>query len=202
MIRFFDILFSIIGLLIFSPLFIAISLWIKLDSQGPILFRQHRVGKDGADFIILKFRSMIVKSDPGKALTIGNNDPRLTRAGYFLRKYKLDELPQLINVLIGDMSLVGPRPEVPKYVAFYTEEQRKVLNIRPGITDYASIRFIDENEVLARAENPEEYYIQIIMPKKLKINSEFIDHRNLLTYFKIIFKTIGKIFHSANPLKY
>ena len=147
MIRFCDIVFSFFGLLLLSPVFLIVALWIVIDNPGPIFYRQQRVGKDGHDFGLLKFRSMRVGADKMSLITIGDHDPRVTRAGYYIRKYKLDELPQLWNVFIGDMSLVGPRPEVRRYVDLYTAEQRKVLSVRPGITDYASIEYIDENRL-------------------------------------------------------
>ena len=149
MIHFFDILLSGIGLIILSPIFLTLSIWIKLDSEGPVFYKQKRVGKDNVDFLLYKFRSMITDADKkGLLITVGGKDPRVTKSGYFIRKYKLDELPQLINVVWGDMSLVGPRPEGRKYVELYNNEQRKVLTVKPGITDYASIEYIDENKRL------------------------------------------------------
>jgi lipopolysaccharide/colanic/teichoic acid biosynthesis glycosyltransferase len=191
--RFFDIAFSAVGIILLFPLFIVLSLFILLDSKGGVFYRQVRVGKDGKDFKLLKFRSMAVGSDKKGLLTVGCNDSRITRSGFYLRKFKLDELPQLINVLKGEMSLVGPRPEVRKYVNLYNPEQLKVLKVRPGITDYASIEYADENELLSNAENPEEFYIQEVMPAKLQLNKKYIDQHNLMTDLKIIFKTIGKI---------
>ena len=167
MTRFCDIVFSFIGLLLLSPLFMLVALWIVLDDPGPIFYRQQRVGKEGRDFGLLKFRSMRVGADKQSLITIGDRDPRVTRAGYYIRRYKLDELPQLWNVLIGDMSLVGPRPEVRRYVDLYTEEQRRVLSVRPGITDYASIKYIDENRLLAQSSDPDKTYIEEIMPAKI-----------------------------------
>jgi len=193
MIRFFDFLFTILGLIILSPLFLIVAIWIKLDSSGPVFYRQTRVGKNNKDFKLLKFRSMVTDSDKKGLITVGGRDPRVTKSGYLIRKYKLDELPQLLNVLIGDMSLVGPRPEVRKYVDLYNETQRKVLSVKPGITDYASIEYIDENEILGRAENPEKVYIEHIMPEKIKYNMKYIQNRSVKEYFKIIFLTIGKI---------
>jgi lipopolysaccharide/colanic/teichoic acid biosynthesis glycosyltransferase len=190
MIRFFDLLFSVIGLILLSPLFIIISLWIKLDSSGPVFFIQTRVGRFGQDFKLFKFRSMHCKMEQSGLLTVGERDPRITRSGFFIRKYKLDELPQLINVLLADMSIVGPRPEVRKYVNMYTEEQKVVLLYKPGITDYASIVFRNENELLAGSGNPEDLYIRLIMPEKLRLNLEFVTDRKLSKYFKIIFLTI------------
>ncbi len=193
MIRFFDFFFTILGLIILSPLFLIVAIWIKLDSNGPVLYRQTRVGRNNKDFRLFKFRSMVTDADTKGLITVGGRDPRVTQSGYFIRKYKLDELPQLINVLIGDMSLVGPRPEVRKYVDMYNETQRKVLSVKPGITDYASIEYIDENEILGRAENPEKVYIEQIMPEKIKFNMKYIQKRSVKEYFKIIFLTIGKI---------
>lgn len=193
MIRFFDFLFTVLGLIILSPLFLIVAIWIKLDSSGPVFYRQTRVGKNNKDFKLLKFRSMVIDADKKGLITVGGRDPRVTRPGYFIRKYKLDELPQLINVLIGDMSLVGPRPEVRKYVDLYDQAQRKVLSVKPGITDYASIEYIDENEILGKAENPEKVYIEQIMPEKILYNMKYIQNRSVKEYFKIIFLTIGKI---------
>lgn len=193
MIRFCDIVCSFLGLLIFSPLFLIVSLWIVIDDPGPVFYRQQRVGKNGKDFGLLKFRSMRVGADKMSLITIGDRDPRVTRAGYYIRKYKLDELPQLWNVLVGDMSLVGPRPEVRRYVDVYTEEQRKVLSVRPGITDYASIEYIDENVLLAQSDDPDKTYIEQIIPAKIALNMRYIEHQTLGEYLKIIFLTLYKI---------
>lgn len=193
MIRFFDFFFTVLGLIILSPLFLIVAIWIKLDSSGPVFYRQTRVGKNNKDFKLLKFRSMVTDSDKKGLITVGGRDPRVTKSGYLIRKYKLDELPQLLNVLIGDMSLVGPRPEVRKYVDLYNEIQRMVLSVKPGITDYASIEYIDENEILGKAENPEKVYIEQIMPEKILYNMKYIQNRSVKEYFKIIFLTIGKI---------
>lgn len=186
----FDIFFSILGLVVLSPLFLVVAVWIKLDSRGPVFYRQVRVGRHNCDFRIFKFRSMRVGSDKGSLVTIGGRDPRVTRSGYYIRKFKLDELPQLINVLKGDMSFVGPRPEVRHYVDYWTEEQMVVLSVRPGITDPASIKFRNENELMATAENPEEYYINVIMQEKLKLYIEYVNHHSLLTDIGLIFKTL------------
>ncbi len=194
MIRFFDIVFSLIGLILLSPIFIALSLWIKLDSSGELFFKQVRVGKDGVDFQLLKFRSMFVDSDKKGLITIGNRDPRITRSGYFIRKYKLDELPQLINVLKGDMSIVGPRPEVRKYVNLYTEEQMKVLLVKPGITDYASIQYANENEILSKSVDPEETYIREVIPSKIMLNMKYINQKSIKMYLRLIVLTLVKIF--------
>lgn len=193
MTRFCDILFSLLGLLFLSPLFLVLAIWIKIDSSGPVFYKQRRVGRDNKDFMLYKFRSMRMGADKYGLITVGGRDPRVTRSGYFIRKYKLDELPQLINVLNGDMSLVGPRPEVRKYVDMYTDEQRKVLSVRPGITDYASIKYVDENVLLEKSADPEKIYIENVMPDKLQYNMLYIEHATLSEYFKIIFLTIGKI---------
>jgi len=193
MIRFCDIVLSCLGLLLLSPLFAVVAVWIVIDNPGPIFYRQMRVGKDGKDFGLLKFRSMRVGADKESLITIGEHDSRITRAGYYIRKYKLDELPQLWNVLTGDMSLVGPRPEVRRYVDMYTDEQRQVLTVRPGITDYASIEYIDENRLLAQAEDPDRTYIEEILPAKIALNMRYIKHQTLGEYMKIIFLTLAKI---------
>lgn len=193
MIRFFDILFSSLGVVVLSPLFLVLAVWIKLDSKGPVFYKQSRVGKNDEDFRLYKFRTMVVNADKKGLITVGGRDLRVTRAGYFLRKYKLDELPQLVNVLRGNMSLVGPRPEVRKYVEMYTSEQRKVLSVKPGLTDYASIHYIDENRVLAKSDDPERTYIDIIIPEKIRYNMKYIENRSVKEYFKIIFMTLGKI---------
>ncbi|KIL07974.1 glycosyl transferase [Clostridium botulinum] len=190
--RIFDFVCSTLGIIILSPIFILLSIMIKTGSDGPVFFKQIRVGEDGKDFEILKFRTMVVDAEKlGKQITVGN-DNRITKIGSFLRKYKLDELPQLINVFKGDMSLVGPRPEVPRYVNMYNEEQRKVLEVKPGITDLASIRYKDENALLGKAENPEEFYINTIMPDKLALNLEYINKSNVFFDIYIIVKTILK----------
>lgn len=192
--RVFDIVFSFIGLVLASPIFLFLSIWIKLDSPGNIFYLQERIGKDFKPFKLYKFRSMYSGSDKKGLLTVGNKDKRITRSGYFIRKYKLDELAQLINVLIGDMSFVGPRPEVKKYVDLYNDEQKKVLTVKPGITDYASIEYFNENEILEKSTNPEKTYIQEIMPHKLQLNLKYIEEQNIFVDLKIIFKTIKRIF--------
>lgn len=186
MIRLCDIVFSAIGLLLLSPLFLIVYVLIRCESKGGGFYCQQRVGKDGRMFGLYKFRSMRTGSDKKGLITVGGHDSRITRMGYFIRKYKIDELPQLWNVLKGDMSLVGPRPEVKKYVDLYTEEQRRVLSVRPGITDYASIEYLDENEILGNAEDPDRVYVEEIMPAKIKLNMRYIENRNLNEYFKII----------------
>lgn len=193
MIRLFDILFSTIGLLVLSPLFLIIYIIIIIESKGGGFYSQTRVGKKGIPFAIYKFRSMRTDADKHGLITVGGRDPRITRIGYYIRKYKIDELPQLWNVLVGDMSLVGPRPEVQKYVDLYTEEQRKVLSVRPGITDYASIEYVDENILLAKSDDPDRTYIEVVMPAKIKLNMKYINNKSLKEYFKIIFLTLAKI---------
>ena len=193
MIRFFDFILSLVGLVVLAPIFIILAIWIKIDSKGPVFYKQVRVGQNGIDFGLFKFRSMVVDADKNGLITVGGRDPRITRSGYVIRKYKLDELPQLINVLLGDMSLVGPRPEVRKYVEFYTDEQQKVLSVKPGITDYASIEYMDENEILGKSSDPEKTYIEEIMSEKIKCNMKYIQNKSLVEYFKIIFLTILKI---------
>ena len=192
--RLFDIIFSFIGLIICSPVFIMLGIAICLDSPGGIFFKQQRVGKNGKLFSIYKFRSMRTGSDKKGQLTVGSNDRRITKTGRFIRKYKLDELPQLINVLIGNMSVVGPRPEVPKYVSMYSDEQRKVLQVKPGITDYASIEYANENDLLASSTDPENTYINEIMPDKLALNRKYIQEKGLVSDLKIILKTIIRLF--------
>ena len=193
LIRLLDIMLSLLGLLFLLPIFLILAVWIKFDSQGSIFFRQIRVGKDGRDFRIYKFRTMIVNAEKMGIITIGERDPRITNSGYFLRKYKLDELPQLINVLKGEMSFVGPRPEVRKYVEMYNQEQLKILTVKPGITDYASIEYINEDEILGKSSDPEKTYIEEIMPQKIKYNMKYINNKTVIEYFKIIFLTIIKI---------
>lgn len=191
--RLFDILAGGLGLIVLSPLFLILAIWIKLDSSGPVFYRQARVGLHNKDFRIFKFRSMRVGADKGSLVTIGGRDSRITRSGYYLRKFKLDELPQLINVFIGDMSLVGPRPEVRHYVDYWTPDQMHVLDVRPGITDPASIKFRNENELLANAEDPEKYYIEVIMQEKLKLNLEYVAGHSFLKDLGIIFRTLYAI---------
>lgn len=191
--RLFDILLSLIGLLLLSPVFAVISIFILVDSKGGIFFKQSRVGKGEKDFSLFKFRTMRENSENAGLLTIGARDNRVTPVGFYLRKYKLDELPQLINVLLGDMSLVGPRPEVRKYVDMYDSEQKKVLSVKPGITDYASIEYSSENELLAGKSDPEDFYISVVMPEKLKLNLKYIREANLFTDIKIIIRTLLKI---------
>lgn len=190
MIRLFDLFFSFIGVLIASPFLLFIAIAIKLTSRGPVIFSQKRVGKNNNDFNVFKFRTMIINSDKKSLITIGGRDSRITKIGFFLRKYKLDELPQLVNVLVGQMSLVGPRPEVRKYVNLYSESQLKVLNIRPGITDWASIMFRNENDLLEKSSDPELYYINSIVPEKILLNQRYVAKYNVAEYFKILGITI------------
>ncbi len=191
--RIFDIVASGCGLLVLLPLLAILTVWIKLDSAGPVFYRQIRVGRNNRDFRLFKFRSMRVGADKHGLITVGGHDPRITRSGYFIRKYKLDELPQLINVFIGDMSLVGPRPEVRKYVDMYTPEQMHVLDVRPGITDMASIRYRNENELLETVDDPDKYYVEVIMQDKLRINLEYVARHSFWFDIKLIFQTFSEI---------
>lgn len=193
--RLFDIVASGLGLIVLSPLFLLLAIWIKLDSKGPVFYRQVRVGYKNKDFRIFKFRSMRVGADKGSLVTIGGRDPRVTKSGYWIRKFKLDELPQLINVFIGDMSLVGPRPEVRHYVDYWTPEQMHLLDVRPGITDPASIKFRNENELMEKAEDPEKYYIEVIMQEKIKLYLEYVEKHNFFYDLGLIFKTFFVIVH-------
>lgn len=191
--RLFDLFFSFFAILLLAPLFGLIGIIILLDSKGGIFYKQLRVGKDGVEFKLFKFRTMRKDAHKMGLLTVGGRDPRITKVGYLLRKYKLDEMPQFNNILIGDMSFVGPRPEVPKYVELYNQEQLLVLSVKPGLTDYASIEFMDENEILAQSDDPEKTYIEDIMPVKLQMNLKYISQRSFLVDLKIIFKTLFKI---------
>lgn len=192
--RFFDIIFSFFGLIFLSPFLCVLALFIVFESRGGIFYLQTRVGMDNKDFRLFKFRTMYVNSEKKGFLTIGNRDPRITRCGVFIRKYKFDEFAQLINVLKGDMSLVGPRPEVRKYVDMYSVEQMDVLSVKPGITDYASIVYSNENEILANSQDPESTYINVIMPHKLELNLRYIADQSIVTDVKIIINTLIKIF--------
>ncbi len=192
--RFFDIMASFFGLMFLLLPFCIVAIIIKCTSEGPVFYKQVRVGKDGKEFKIFKFRTMVVDADKKGLQITTKNDNRVTKIGAILRKTKLDELPQLINVLIGDMSFVGPRPEVPKYVALYNEEQRNVLLVRPGITELSSILFRDENEMLDAAENPEKVYIEEIMPKKISYNLEYLTKIGPFYDLELIFRTIGIMF--------
>ncbi len=191
--RLFDVFFSLFGIAVLLPVYLLISLLISADSKGGVIYRQERTGRGGKIFQVLKFRTMRPDSFNKGALTVGSRDPRITNIGYYLRKYKLDELPQLFNVLWGDMSFVGPRPEVKKYTDLYTEEQRQVLQVRPGITDYASIKFRNENDLLSASDDPEKLYIEEIMPEKLTLNLKYINDNNVFKDIKIIFDTFYAI---------
>jgi lipopolysaccharide/colanic/teichoic acid biosynthesis glycosyltransferase len=197
MIRILDFLFSFLGLILLSPFFLLIALFIKISSSGAVLYKQSRIGLKGVEFSVYKFRTMRLNSDKLGLITVGGRDPRVTSIGYYLRKYKLDELPQLINVLTGDMSLVGPRPEVKKYVNLYTQEQKKILTIRPGITDWASINYRDENVILGQSTDPEKDYIEKVMPDKLNYNLIYLQNYGVVEYFKIIFSTLWHIILSV-----
>ncbi len=191
--RIFDILISFTGLILLSPILLLVGICIKLDSKGPVFFKQKRVGKNKDVFEIYKFRTMVTNAEKiGKQITVGN-DKRITNIGILIRKYKLDELPQLINVLIGEMSLVGPRPEVPIYVELYDEYQAQILLVRPGITDYASIEFRNENDILAKSINPEEVYIEKIMPMKIELNMKYIRNISLPEDIKLVVNTVISI---------
>jgi len=192
--RSFDIIFSFIGLIIISPLFIIISIIIFIETKGGVFYFQKRVGLNNNDFLLFKFRTMYKDSDLKGLLTIGGRDNRITKTGYYLRKYKLDELPQLLNVFIGNMSFVGPRPEVRKYVDLYNNQQKMVLSVKPGITDVASIEYFNENELLGKSQDPENTYINEVMPAKLILNLKYIEKRNLIKDIGIILKTVSKIF--------
>lgn len=192
--RLFDIVFSAVMLVLLSPILLGITLYVACDSPGGPFFRQVRVGRHGRTFKLWKFRTMRPMSEASGQLTVGANDMRITGAGKILRKYKLDELPQLVNVLVGQMSMVGPRPEVPKYVAMYNVEQQLVLSIRPGITDEASLNYFEENELLAQSEHPEQTYIQEIMPAKLKLNLEYVRHQSFVGDLIIIARTAKRMF--------
>ena len=191
--RLFDILLSLIVLPVGLPFGLLVALLIVVDSKGPVFYRQSRVGRNNVDFLLYKFRTMCVEADKGSQITIGEDDMRITRAGAFLRKFKIDEFPQFLNILKGEMSIVGPRPEVRKYVDLYTPEQMRVLSVRPGLTDYASIRYVNENAILAASSNPEKTYIEEIMPDKLNLNLKYIDEQSLCTDCKIILQTLKAI---------
>ena len=193
--RLLDIFSSLLVLILLCPLWLVIALLIVCESRGGVFYQQVRVGKDNKNFYLYKFRTMRPDSDKKGLLTVGERDSRVTRVGYFLRKYKLDEFPQLINVLKGDMSIVGPRPEVRKYVDMYTPEQMRVLSVRPGLTDVASIQYVHENELLAASDNPEQTYIDEVMPAKLQLNLQYIDNQSLLGDIKLIFQTFAAILH-------
>ncbi|HOX83593.1 MAG TPA: sugar transferase [Chryseolinea sp.] len=192
--RFFDFVFSVLGLCILLPFLLVIAWIVKIDSKGPAFYLQQRVGRGAKLFNLFKFRTMHVEADKLTAITVGKRDPRITTIGYYLRKYKMDELPQLINVVRGDMSLVGPRPELKKFVDLYSDQQREVISVRPGITDLASIEFRNENEMLEGKADPIEFYIREIMPVKLELNRQYIQNQSLFLDMKIIFTTLFSIF--------
>lgn len=192
--RVFDIIFSLIGIIILLPLYLLIALSLKIESKGSVFYLQTRVGLHNKDFKIFKFRTMYTGSDLKGLLTIGDKDPRVTRIGYYLRKYKLDELPQLVNVLIGNMSFVGPRPEVRKYVNHYSKDDLLIFSIKPGITDFASVHFRNEAELLKMANDPEKMYLEKILPEKLRLNKKYVNSNNLITDVKIILETIKTVF--------
>jgi lipopolysaccharide/colanic/teichoic acid biosynthesis glycosyltransferase len=191
--RLFDILSSFFVLIHIWPFMLIIAMLVVFSGRGGVFFTQKRVGRNEKEFKLYKFRTMRLDSEQKGQLTVGGDDPRITKAGRFLRRFKLDELPQLLNVLAGSMSVVGPRPEVSKYTNMYTPEQKKVLSVRPGLTDYASIEYIDENDLLGQSQDPEKTYIDEVMPAKLKLNLKYIEEQGFLTDLKIIFKTLGKI---------
>ena len=191
--RIFDLFFAFLGIMLLFPIYLLIAIFIKLDSKGEILYKQERIGKDGIPFYVLKFRTMVPDAFSKGALTVGSRDPRVTGVGFYLRKYKLDELPQLFNVLFGEMSFVGPRPEVKKYTDLYNENQRVVLSAKPGITDYASIKYRNENDLLAQSSDPEKLYIEEIMPEKLNLNLKYINDNNVFKDIEIIFLTFYTI---------
>jgi lipopolysaccharide/colanic/teichoic acid biosynthesis glycosyltransferase len=190
--RLFDIVSSLSVLLILFPLFLVVAIAIVLDSKGGVFYRQARVGKDGKEFGLLKFRTMRPDSDSVK-ITVGDRDPRITAVGYFLRKSKLDELPQLLNIIKGEMSVVGPRPEVKQYVDLYSNTQLKVLSVKPGLSDLATLEYVKEAEILAQSSDPEETYVNDIMPDKLSLSLRYINQQSFMLDLKIIFKTIGRI---------
>ena len=195
--RIFDILFSLQGLIFLLPVFIIIALIIVFDSKGGVFYFQNRVGKNNRDFKLIKFRTMFSNSEKKGLITVGDKDSRITKTGIWLRKYKIDELPQLFNILIGDMSFVGPRPEVRKYVDLYNERQKRVLTVKPGLTDYASLEYINESEILGGFSDPEKAYIEKIMPAKSELNLKYIREQGLITDIKILYKTLTNIFNSS-----
>lgn len=192
--RLFDIAVSLVVLVIGFPFALIVAAIIVADSPGGVFYVQNRVGRGNTDFRLLKFRTMRTDADKSGLLTVGGRDPRITRVGRFLRKYKIDEFPQFLNILAGDMSVVGPRPEVRKYVDMYSPEQMKVLSVRPGLTDYASIKYVDENEILAKSDDPEQTYINVIMPDKLRLNIEYIEKMSMKEDLRIMFMTISAVF--------
>ncbi|HLU87358.1 MAG TPA: sugar transferase [Taishania sp.] len=191
--RIFDIICSIIILSIFLPFGLILAILIAIESPGGVFYRQERIGRHGVPFKLFKFRSMRKDADKSGKLTVGMRDSRITKTGYFIRKYKLDEFPQFINVVLGDMSIVGPRPEVKDYVDLYTDEQRQILNVRPGITDLASLEYFEENELLGKSDNPQKTYIEEIMPAKIELNKKYLANPTLGNDLKIMWKTFVRI---------
>ncbi len=191
--RLFDIVFSLFILVLFLPVGIFIAIWISLESKGGVFYRQERIGKYGVPFKMLKFRSMRKDADKLGKLTVGMRDPRITRSGYFIRKFKLDEFPQFINVLKGEMSIVGPRPEVKEYTDLYSEQQKRILSVRPGITDYASLEYFKENEILGSATDPQKTYIEEVMPAKITLNMKYIENPGIIQDLKIMWRTFMKL---------
>lgn len=191
--RLFDILFSFGILLLFVPIGLILSIWILFESKGGIFYFQERIGLYGKPFMLWKFRTMVINADKSGQLTVGMKDSRITRSGYFIRKYKLDEFPQFVNVLIGQMSVVGPRPEVYDYTKLYSDEQREILNVKPGITDLASLEYFNENELLGKSEDPHKTYIEVIMPAKIELNKKYLLNPTLFNDLKIIWKTFVKV---------
>lgn len=186
-----DILFSVLGLIMLFPFIMIIGLLIKMDSAGPVIFKQRRIGKDYREFTLYKFRTMFHNNkNSNLPLTLSNRDKRITRIGYFMRKFKVDEFPQLVNVIKGDMSLVGPRPEVERYIRYFPEEYRKILAVRPGITDFASVKYRNENEILAEQENPEDYYVNVLLKDKIRLNNYYLVNHNFLMDIRIILATV------------
>lgn len=194
--RFFDAALSFLMILLLLPVFLLLSAWIWLDSGGKVYYRQVRIGRRKKPFQLLKFRTMREGSDQQGLLTVGNRDLRITRAGYWLRKYKVDELPQLFNILNGEMSFVGPRPEVNKYVALYNQQQQRIFSVKPGLTDWASIYFMHEAELLAKADDPEHFYKTELIPMKTQLALKYIDHQSLWTDLHIMLSTLKSILRS------
>lgn len=198
--RVFDMVGALTALILLLPVFFIISVFVIADSKGPVFFKQNRVGMNGKDFKLYKFRTMFVNNNDKVQITVGSRDSRITKRGYWLRKYKLDELPQLINILRGEMSFVGPRPEVRKYVNLYNSEQKKVLSVKPGLTDWASIQFSNESDLLATSSDPEEFYISEIIPLKLSKNLNYIKQNNLWIDLTIIFLTLKKVIFRSKSI--
>jgi len=191
--RIFDIFLSLIILIIFLPIGSFIALWILLESKGGIFYFQERIGQFGVPFQLWKFRTMKINSDKLGKLTVGMKDPRITKSGYILRKYKLDEFPQFMNVLIGNMSIVGPRPEVKEYVDLYSNSQRQILKVKPGITDIASLEYFKENELLGKSEDPHKTYVEEIMPAKIELNKKYLENPTIFNDVRIMIRTFKKV---------